>query len=448
LARAKEYAFLLYSVLLAAVYGVAHDQVTASISPEYFIYGKGLDEHSLRSAVTLLAVRASLPVGLLGGAAMLVANNARRGGRPPPLSYRTLATLALVPLATALVLAAISGAVNAWIQLGSFKALALGVPSYRVWRFVIVWAIHAGTYAGALLGMATSASFVLFRRGRPRRPFDVPPSERRRRRSRWLWSFVAVPLAYVAVCLVARLGYRVLLYPAPPGPPFVPPANAQLLSLRAEDGALTVAAEFPPPDDVARTVVVFHGNGETIGTRVGLAQDLRARGLGVVLAEFRGYGLARDSGRPDEQGLYRDAAAILDELERQGIGPRRVALLGISLGTGVAVEMAARGRAAALILVSPYTSITAMAGMVLPFLPTAWLCPDRFDTLSKAPRLHLPTLVIHGDNDEVVPFAMGQAVSSSIPGATLRVVAGGHHNDLFLDAPGELYDVIAVAAAR
>jgi alpha-beta hydrolase superfamily lysophospholipase len=255
-------------------------------------------------------------------------------------------------------------------------------------------------------------------------------------------------LGYVVLCGVARLGYRVLLYPVPHDPPFVPPAGAKLLTIHADDGALVVAAQFPPPDDHARTVVVFHGNGETMGGRVELAEDLRARGLGVVLAEFRGYGLATSSGPPDEAGLYRDAAAILDELERQGIGPQRVALIGISLGTGVAAEMAARGRAASLILVSPYTSITAMAAGVVPFLPAACLCPDKFDTLSKAPRLRVPTLVIHGDADEVVPFAMGQEVAAAIPGAALRVVRGGHHNDLFLKARAELEEAIADEARR
>lgn len=270
----------------------------------------------------------------------------------------------------------------------------------------------------------------------------------RTRAARWLRRLGVLVLGYVTLCVVARLGYRTLLYPAPPDPPFVPPAGARLLSLHADDGALVVAAQFPPPDERARTVVVFHGNGETLGNRFPLALDLRARGLGVVLAEFRGYGLAKSAGPPDEAGLYRDAAAILDELARQGIGPDRVALLGISLGTGVASEMATRGRASSLILVTPYTSIPAVAAGAFPFLPARWLCPDRYDTLSKAPRLHLPTLVIHGDADEVVPFAMGQQVAAAIPGAALRVVHGGHHNDLFLRARSELVDAIAAEAHR
>jgi alpha-beta hydrolase superfamily lysophospholipase len=452
--RAKEYGFLLYAMLAAAAYAVAHDHVTATISPEYFLYGKGLaeDPRPFRWAVTLLAVRASVAAGLLGGALLLLANNPRRSGQPPQLTYRALVKLSLIPIATAALFAVISGIINSSAQLGADEALALGVVHYRVWRFVIVWGIHVGSYAGALLGSVATAILVFARRRKLSRPRDLasapPVMITSRVRRRWLRSLATLLLGYVALCVAARLGYRVLLYPAPHDAPFVPPDGAKLLSIHAEDGALVIAAQFPPIQDHARTVVIFHGNGETIGGRVQLAEDLRSRGLGVVLAEFRGYGLASKSGPPDEAGLYRDAAAILDELERQGIGPERVALMGISLGTGVAAEMAARGRGAALILVSPYTSITAMAAGAVPFLPGGWLCPDRFDTLSKAPRLHLPALVIHGDSDEVVPFAMGQQVAASIPGATLRVVHGGHHNDLFLNAQAELDAAITDAASR
>jgi alpha-beta hydrolase superfamily lysophospholipase len=270
------------------------------------------------------------------------------------------------------------------------------------------------------------------------------------RRGSWARLVAALGLGYLALCAAARLGYRTLLYPAPPyDRTFVAPSGAKLLPLHADDGALVIAAQFPPSDATARTIVVFHGNGETIGGRVPLARDLWRRGFGVVLTEYRGYGPASDSGQPDEEGLYRDAAAVLDELARQGIDAPRVTLLGISLGSGVAAEMAARGRAASLVLVTPFTSITAMAHRVAPFLPTPWVCPDRFDTLSKAPRIHVPTLVIHGDADEVVPFPMGRQVAGAIASATFRPVAGGHHNDLFAgEQAANLEDAIAVQARR
>jgi hypothetical protein len=167
-ARAKEYAFLLYSMLAAAAYGVAHDHVTATISPEYFLVGKGLamSPRPFRWALLLLAVRASCGTGLLAGAALLVANNPRRSGQPPQLSYRSLLKLSMIPLALAALAAVVGGAVNASAQLGSPRAAALGVVPGRVRAFVVVWAVHAGSYAGALLGTIVSAVVVISRRWR------------------------------------------------------------------------------------------------------------------------------------------------------------------------------------------------------------------------------------------------------------------------------------------
>jgi pimeloyl-ACP methyl ester carboxylesterase len=141
-------------------------------------------------------------------------------------------------------------------------------------------------------------------------------------------------------------------------------------------------------------------------------------------------------------GLYHDAEAALDALAKRGVGPDHITLAGVSLGTGVATEMARRGRGSALVLVSPYTSITAMAQRTAWFLPTSVLVPDRFDTLGKAPSIRLPTLVVHGDADEVIPVVMGRTVAAAIDGARLRIVAGGHHNDLFA-VDTSLVDAIA-----
>jgi pimeloyl-ACP methyl ester carboxylesterase len=139
-----------------------------------------------------------------------------------------------------------------------------------------------------------------------------------------------------------------------------------------------------------------------------LGREFVRRGLGVVLCEYRGYGLSSGTDF-DEQGFYRDAEAVLDHLAQQGIGPDRVVLFGESLGTGVAAEMAARGRGAALVLVTPYTSIPDMGEHVtarLPTLPVRLLMRERFATLDKAPPITVPALVLHGTDDEVVPYAM------------------------------------------
>jgi alpha-beta hydrolase superfamily lysophospholipase len=265
---------------------------------------------------------------------------------------------------------------------------------------------------------------------------------------------------YVAACVSARLGYRKVVYPVPPDGPPTLPRNATWLELRSKDGARVRAAFFPPPTGQAHTAVIFHGNGETISNGVGFAEDLRARGLGAVLFEYRGYGVSMDSGPPSERGIYDDAECVLNALTDRGISPNRIALVGFSLGTGVAAEMAHRGLGASLTLVSPYTSMVAMGERIVPWLPVAWLLPDKFDTLSKARAIKVPTLVAHGNADEVVPFEMGSMVAAAIASATLMPFPDGHHGDLFshraasgaeagaYPASGLLIDAIAAQAQR
>jgi pimeloyl-ACP methyl ester carboxylesterase len=272
-------------------------------------------------------------------------------------------------------------------------------------------------------------------------------SRRDKGRSRLRTALRALALlagTYAAVCAVAWIGQRALLFPAPRETRVRPPLGSELLDLVAKDGAAVHALSFPAPPG-APTVVHLHGNGETMTSSVKLAETLRAEGVGVVLVEYRGYGIS--GGSPSESGLYADAEAVLDHLAADGTGPARVVLYGASLGSGVAAEMAARGRCAALVLVSPFTSIAAVARRMLPLLPTEHLVRDRFDTLGKAARIHVPTLVVHGDHDGVIPFAMGEAVTKAIAGATLLVVPGAGHDDLLArDGDRIVRAVVALAA--
>jgi fermentation-respiration switch protein FrsA (DUF1100 family) len=245
---------------------------------------------------------------------------------------------------------------------------------------------------------------------------------------RMLLTLAVLAMFYALLCVAGCGLYRRALYPAPHDAGPAIPVGARLLELRADDGNPVRALHFPAPTG-APTLVHFHGNGETLRTLLPFGVELHRRGLGVVLVEYRGYGSS--PGEPTEQGLYLDARAALDALDRDGVPSARVVLSGTSLGTGVAAEMAVQGRGARLVLMTPYTSIPRLARRFAPFLPTGWIVDDRFDTLSKAPRLRLPVLILHGDADEVVPYAMGQELAAAIPGARLITVPGGHHNDLF-----------------
>jgi pimeloyl-ACP methyl ester carboxylesterase len=220
-------------------------------------------------------------------------------------------------------------------------------------------------------------------------------------------------------------------------------------ALAADDGEPVHALELPAVAG-AHTIVMFHGNRETVEHCAGLARVLHRRGFGVLLVEYRGYGASRGED-PTEEGLYRDARAALDMLAERGLGPERIVLWGTSLGTGVAAEMARAGRGAHLILVTPYTSIPDVVVDAVPFVPAHRLMPDHFDTLAKTPSITVPTLVVHGDADEVVPFWMGQRLVESIRGARLLRLEGGSHGDWFVRGGDRLLDEVerlASAAPR
>lgn len=224
------------------------------------------------------------------------------------------------------------------------------------------------------------------------------------------------------------------------------PEGFTLLTTAARDGIPVCALDLPAPPG-GRTIVHFHNNRDTVADAADLARSLHARGFGVLLVEYRGYGISRGAD-PSEEGLYNDAEAALDGLADRGIGPDRVVLWGTSLGTGVAAEMARRGRGAALVLVTPYTSIPDVVADRVPGLPASILLPYRFDTLGKSASIHMPTLVIHGDRDEIVPFWMGDRVASAIPGARLLRVSGGRHGDLFLREGERLIEAIGEISRR
>lgn len=263
-------------------------------------------------------------------------------------------------------------------------------------------------------------------------------------RGSWLRWFrraaTAALLGAAAAILAARLYYPRLLYPAPQRDAHAP-GEGRLLTFTARDGVKVHATEFQGPSD-APVVVYFHGNGVVMGDVFWMAREFRRRGLGVILCEYRGYGLSVGSA-PSEAGLYDDAEAVFAGLSAHGIGPERVALFGESLGTGVAVEMAARGRGASMVLVTPYTSIPEVASRFVFGLPVRLLMTESFDSFTKAERVAVPALLLHGTDDSVVPYAMSQKLSAALPNARLITVAGGHHNDLFLGEGSRFFDQVA-----
>jgi fermentation-respiration switch protein FrsA (DUF1100 family) len=193
-------------------------------------------------------------------------------------------------------------------------------------------------------------------------------------------------------------------------------------------------------------VLFFHGNGGNISHRLVAARALADAGANVLLFDYRGYG--RSTGRPAEAGTYRDARAALLALRAQpGLDAAPVVYLGESLGGAVATELAVAEPPAALVLQSTFTSVREMARLHYPFIPSA-LVPAAYPTLDRIARVRCPVLILHGDRDDIVPLAHGQALFARAAGSKrLDVVRGAGHNDL-LTVAGAAYGVTIAAWAR
>ena len=251
---------------------------------------------------------------------------------------------------------------------------------------------------------------------------------------------------YVAALTLGYAFQRRLVFPAPSGEKPYCHSPGKYRVFETPSGRRVHTVHFPAREGEP-TVVVFHGNGETLADNVPLLEVLAREGLGAYGVEYPGYGPA-SSYSPSEGALYEDAQAALDHLERQrGVARGQVVLMGRSLGTGVAVEMARRGYGGRMILVSPFTSMPDVATRLFPYLLPRLLVRDRFDSLDKVPQIGIPTLVIHGSKDELVPTAMGRRLAETIPDSQLVVVEGGTHNNLLAEEP-EIDPTTVVQFAR
>ena len=247
---------------------------------------------------------------------------------------------------------------------------------------------------------------------------------------------------YLALAAALFFAQRSILF-QPPLPATLPrPQQGVLLRLPGPPAAPEVIATWlPPAAPEGNAVVFFHGNAEQLTDFEGRGERLHAAGLGVLCVEYPGYGVS--PGAPSRASIVAAAGVALAYLHGPlGVPRERSVLLAHSLGTGVAAELAARGEAARLVLISPYTSIREMATQLAPFLPVSLLVRDRFDTAALAPSLRLPVLIVHGSDDEVIPSWMGRRLAQLIPGARLLWIEGGMHNDLFAAHGGTLWPAL------
>ena len=222
-------------------------------------------------------------------------------------------------------------------------------------------------------------------------------------------------------------------------------SSPQDYSLRLEEIWLTASdgvrlnANFLPAPESSKVLLWFHGNAENIGMGLDHLKSLEPLGINILAVDYRGYG--KSDGSPDEHGVYRDAEAAYRWLtEERRFEPRNIFVYGHSLGGAVAVDLASRFPCGGLIVESSFTSIPDMARRIyrIPFLQ--YLPRSRFDSLAKIKKVSSPVLIIHGKQDQVVPFEMGRRLyEAAREPKTFLPIEDAAHDDPYV-VGGERYD--------
>ncbi len=245
------------------------------------------------------------------------------------------------------------------------------------------------------------------------------------------WLVIIASFGYLCAVAAVFLAQRAIIFPVPttarttPQAALFPQAEEHLLT--TSDGETIIVWHVPPRPD-RRMVLYFPGNGDTLAGCAGRFRDIVADGTGLLALSYRGY--AGSSGKPSEQGLIRDAEAAY-EFATARYDAGRIVAWGFSLGSGVAVALAATRRLGGLILEAPYTSIGDVAAAAFPLLPVRYLVTERFASRTRIARVKVPLLVMHGAHDMTVPIAFGERLFelANEPKRFVRFPEGGH-NDL------------------
>lgn len=224
------------------------------------------------------------------------------------------------------------------------------------------------------------------------------------------------------------------LHPAEPAAWGLP--AARVVSIPSDRSDHLSGWWLPPPKPDAPVVLIVHGRSGNISTRAPIASRLSADGFGVLLFDFRGYGLS--TGRPSERALTEDAEAAYDWLRRQGVAPRRIVVLGQSLGDAPAARLGASRPVRALALVSPFTSLPEALADRLPWIPVR-LIPwrqNRFGVEPSVRSLHAPVLFVVSPEDGLVPYANSRRLA--------KAARDGH----WLEVQGQKHDGLLAAASQ
>lgn len=236
---------------------------------------------------------------------------------------------------------------------------------------------------------------------------------------------------YILFGLVIYLIQRNILYRPDANKPQIPARYADTIktvTITTDDG-LQLMSWYTKARSNQPTIIYFHGNAGTIADRLPNLIPFLNLGYGLLLLSYRGY--ADNPGNPTEQGVYQDARAAFKFLHQQNINNKDIIIFGESLGTGVAIQMANEYPTNYIILQSPYTSITAIAQKRFPLFPIKLMLKDQFKSIDKLTHLTQKLIIIHGLQDNTIPFEHGQKIFEQYPGKKeILLIPTAGHNDV------------------
>jgi alpha-beta hydrolase superfamily lysophospholipase len=223
------------------------------------------------------------------------------------------------------------------------------------------------------------------------------------------------------------------------------PTRAERVAITVDGDAAIAGVVFPAEEsrDTGYWILLLHGNAASAFSAGQLrhGEVLRAAGFSVLGIDYRGFGMS--PGVPSETAMYADAEAAFESVIHRGIAPERIILLGHSLGSGPAVSLATRHRAAALVLFGAFTSIPDAAAERYPWLPVRYVASVRFDSLARMHSVHIPVVIAHSRADATIPYrhALKLYAAAREPKRLLIFDApsndgfGGHVDSLFDNVP-------------
>ncbi len=251
-------------------------------------------------------------------------------------------------------------------------------------------------------------------------------------------------ISVLALFLAACSTHATMLYPIPDFPVPEPPSGFQEHRLGLSSGERVIL--WTGPDTIGgRWLLYLHGNAENLGTLLagGFLSEITQFGR-VSALDYPGYG--RSTGKPSEAKNVEAAVLAIGELTARE--PRRLVLVGWSLGAAVAVQAAVRSqdKLAGLVLLSPWHSLDSVARRHFPGWMVWLLRRESYDSGRSGRGLRLPVIIVHGESDGLIPLAEARALAKDIPGSQLVVLPGIGHNDLPGSRPAT--DAIAAFLAR